>query len=80
MPRFDIPGREGPVSLLIHRDYREYRFTFPYRTEDQREIQILTEHGCVVLPEPVPRVAVKEPEPIPAPDEKPKTRKGGDDQ
>lgn len=78
MPRFDLPGREQETRIIMHRDGREYVYQLPYQTEDEREIRMLRDQGCVVVERPKPAPA---PEPAPSPpepEEKPKTRKGGD--
>jgi len=73
MPRFDIPGRSGPQTLICYRDGREYRFPMPYSTEDAREIRILTEERIPEVPAPAPV-----PKPAPAPPVEAKPTKGGE--
>lgn len=76
MPRFDIPGRDGPATVMAHdRRGRERRFPLPYRTEDPQEIKSLKDAGAVALPEPPPR---PEPIPTPEPPREAKPAKGGE--
>jgi len=76
MPRFDIPGRDGPATVMAHdRNGRERRFPLPYSTEDPRDIKALTDAGAVALPEPPPR---PEPAPTPEPPREAKPTKGGE--
>lgn len=76
MPRFDIPGRDGPATVMAHdRRGRERRFPLPYRTEDPQEIKSLKDAGAVVLPDPPPR---PEPAPTPEPPREAKPTKGGE--
>ena len=41
MPRFDIPGRKGPMKAIRYRDGREYIFDLPCEVTDPIEIEIL---------------------------------------
>lgn len=76
MPRFDIPGRDGPATVMAHdRNGRERRFPLPYRTEDPLDIRLLRDAGAVALPEPPPR---PEPAPTPEPPREAKPTKGGE--
>ncbi len=76
MPRFDIPGRDGPATFMAHdRRGRERRFPLPYSTEDPRDIKALTDAGAVALADPPPR---PEPKPIPEPPREAKPTKGGE--
>ena len=76
MPRFDIPGRDGPATVMAHdRRGRERRFPLPYSTEDPRDIKALTDAGAVAHPEPPPR---PEPAPTPEPPREAKPTKGGE--
>jgi hypothetical protein len=47
MPRFDLPGRTGPVTITLGRDHHELDMSLPYTTDDAREIKRLLEAGCV---------------------------------
>jgi hypothetical protein len=79
MPRYDLPSRTGPQTLICYRDGREYRFTFPYVTTDPAEMRILRQEGVPICPAPrTAPVAAPVAAPAPEPEEKPKTRKGGD--
>ncbi len=66
MPRFDIPGRAGPVTVTLGHDHRERDMALPYNTDDPREIKRLLEVGCVEVkratpaPEPAPPKPRKE--------------------
>lgn len=78
MPKFDFPGRAEPVEVVLHYDFREYRFPLPFETEDPIALRLLRAHpGLVEVvslgPEPVP-----EPEPEPKPFKKHKPHEGGE--
>ncbi len=79
MPRFDIPGRDGPATVMAHdRNGRERRFPLPYSTEDPRDIKALTDAGAVALADPKPTAIPADHKMPPAPVQTPKPTKGGE--
>jgi len=72
MPRFDIEGRQGRLTLLMCEDGREYRFdSWPFETDNPVEVKLLRSyHATVELPQPKPKprasLEAKKPLPLPA--------------
>lgn len=50
MPKYDIPGREGPLTLVRHHEWREYRLELPVETDDPIVVKLLAEAGAVEVP------------------------------
>lgn len=70
MPRFDMPGRDGRLVVVLHESYKEYRFDrWPYQTEDPVEIDLLTRAGAEEIARP------PKPQPKPEPPAKPEPSK-----
>lgn len=45
--KFDVPGRKGPMKVVMYEDYREHVFPLPYATDDPVEIAMLYRHPTV---------------------------------
>jgi hypothetical protein len=47
MPKYDIPGRDGPLTIVRHHEYCEYRFELPTETDDPIAVELLRRAGAV---------------------------------
>ncbi len=50
MPKYDIPGREGPLTLGRHHEWREFRLERPVETDDPIVVKLRAAAG--IFPEP----------------------------
>lgn len=62
MPRYDIPGRDGPMTLTLSESHRVHRFPLPYTTDDPVECALIqTYPGVIESPPPKPKSFKPEP-------------------
>lgn len=52
MPKYDLKGRAGPVTVTLGRNHRDVDMPLPHTTEDPHEIKRLLEVGCVEVGAP----------------------------
>lgn len=59
MPKFDIPGRTEPASVVLYRDNKERVYPLPFDATNPVDIEILTAEGLSVeKPKPVATLTV----------------------